>query len=247
MAVLVTGGAKRLGAIIVRRLANEGHRVVIHYRSSGDAARDLANETGAAGVVQGDLADTRGLGDLFARACAVARGSIGALVNSASAFDYDTPPELNPDLLDRLHAIGHAAPALLASALARQDDLSGGAVVNILDQKIANLNPDFYSYTTGKIALAGASAMLAQALGPRIRVNAVAPGLSLPSGDQSDEEFGAVASKNLLKRPVDPNDIADAVAFLIEARRIEGQTIFVDAGQRFCKRDRDVMFERARG
>ncbi|TPG14507.1 SDR family oxidoreductase [Sphingomonas oligophenolica] len=245
--VLVTGGAKRLGAIIVRRLAAEGHRVVIHYRSSGDAARDLATAIGAAGVVEGDLADTHGLDDLFARARAAAGGAIDALVNSASAFEYDTPPALDPDLLDRLHAIGHAAPALLASALARQDEVREGAVVNILDQKIANLNPDFYAYTAGKLALAGATTMLAQALGPRIRVNAVAPGLSLPSGDQTEEEFRSVAAMNLLERPVDPADIADAVAFLIGARGITGQTIFVDGGQRFCARDRDVMFERARG
>ena len=245
--VLVTGGAKRLGAIIVRCLAAAGHRVVIHYGSSATAARALADDIGAAGIVQGDLADTRGIDALFARARDAAGTPIEGLVNNASTFAYDTPPALDPDLLDRLHAIGHAAPALLASALARQDDVRDGAVVNILDQKIANPNPDFYAYSAGKIALAGATTMLAQALGPRIRVNAVAPGLSLPSADQTTEEFDVAAAKNLLGRPVDPHDVAAAVAFLLTARGVQGQTLFVDCGQRFCPRNRDVMFERERG
>ena len=245
--VLVTGGAKRLGARIVRSLAAAGHRIVIHYGTSADAAEALQAEIGDAAVVQGDLADTHAIDVLFDRARQAAGGAIDGLVNSASAFDYDTPPDLDPDLLARLYAIGHAAPALLASALARQDDVRDGAVVNILDQKVANLNPDFYSYTGGKLALAGATTMLAQALGPRICVNAVAPGLSLPSGDQTEAEFRSVASENLLGRPVDPDHIAAAVSFLMTARGVQGQTMFVDCGQRFCRRDRDVMFERDRG
>ena len=245
--VLVTGGAMRLGAIIVRALAAEGYRVVIHYGSSRDAACALTDQIGAAGIVQGDLSDTHAIDDLFARARAAARGPIDGLVNCASAFAYDAPPTLDPALLARLYAIGHSAPVLLASALARQDDVRDGAVVNILDQKVANLNPDFFSYTGGKVALAAATTMLAQALGPRIRVNAVAPGLSLPSGDQTPEEFEAVASNNLLERPVDPQDVARAVAFLLDVRAITGQTIYADCGQRFVRRDRDVMFERDRG
>ena len=245
--VLVTGGAKRLGAIIVRRLAIEGHRVVIHYGSSADDARALASVIGGAGVVKGDLADPDAIDDLFDRARAVAGAPIDGLVNCASAFAYDTPPTLDPVLLARLYAIGHSAPVLLASALARQDDVADGAVINILDQKVANLNPDFFSYTAGKVALSGATTMLAQAQGPRIAVNAVAPGLSLPSGDQTEDEFRAVAGENLLRHPVDPDDIAAAVSFLMTARGVHGQTLYVDAGQRFLARDRDVMFERARG
>ena len=244
---LVTGGAKRLGAIIARCLKQTGHRVVIHYGSSEDAARTTSVRIGAAGIVSGDLADSGAIDDLFVRARAIVGGPITGLVNNASAFAYDTPPALDPVLLARLYAIGHSAPALLASALARQDDVSEGAVVNILDQKVANLNPDFFSYTGGKVALAGATVMLAQALGPRIRVNAVAPGLSLPSGDQTEEEFHDVASDNLLRRPVDPQDVARAVGFLLDARGITGQTIYTDCGQRFVERDRDVMFDRARG
>ncbi|MEO5867425.1 MAG: SDR family oxidoreductase [Sphingomonas sp.] len=245
--VLVTGGARRLGATVARRLAGEGARVVIHYGASAAQAKRLADEIGAAGVVNADLADSTGIDDLFARARDVAGGPIDGLVNSASSFEYDTPPDIDPALLARLYAVGHVAPVLLAAALARQDDVADGAVVNILDQKIANLNPDFFSYTSGKLALSGATTMLAQSLGPRIRVNAVAPGLSLPSGDQTDEEFRAVAGQNLLRRPVEPRDVADVVAFLLGAKGLQGQTLFVDAGQRFLPRNRDVMFERARG
>ena len=245
--ILVTGGAKRLGAAFVRRLARDGHRIVIHYGSSAAEALALATEIGAAGTVRGDLSDTAAIDDLFARARVAAGDPIDGLVNGASAFAYDTPPAIDPALLARLYAIGHCAPVLLACALARQTDVADGAVVDILDQKVTNLNPDFYSYTAGKIALAGATTMLAQALGPRIAVNAVAPGLALPSGDQTDDEFRAVAGENVLRRPVDPDDIAAMVSFLMTARGVHGQTLYVDAGQRLLPRDRDVMFERARG
>jgi len=244
--VLITGGARRLGAVIARRLAADGHRVIVHYQRSGDEAKRLAKAIGAVSVA-GDLADTAAIGDLFARAREAIGAPIDSLVNSASEFEYDVPPQLDPALLGRLYAIGHSAPVLLASALARQGDVSDGAVINILDQKVANLNPDFFAYTAGKIALAGATTMLAQALGPRVRVNAVAPGLTLPSGDQTEEEFCAVAAENLLRRPTEPKDVADAVAFLLTAGGVNGQTLFVDGGQRFLPRARDVMFERTRG
>jgi NAD(P)-dependent dehydrogenase (short-subunit alcohol dehydrogenase family) len=237
--VLVTGGARRLGAAIVRRLAAGGHRVVIHYGRSAGEAGALAAEVGGTAVA-GDLADLGGIDDLFARACAGA--PIDGLVNCASMFAFDRPPAVDPALLGRLHAINCGAPVLLASALARQD-IARGSVVNVLDQKVANLNPDFFAYTCAKIALEGATTMLAQALAPRIAVNAVSPGLTLPSGDQSEAEFAAAAAKNLLRRPVGAEAVADAVAFLLEAAAITGQNLFVDCGQRFLKRDGDVMFE----
>ncbi|WP_374942493.1 SDR family oxidoreductase [Sphingomonas sp.] len=240
--VLVTGGAKRLGAAIVRQLAAEGHRVVIHHGASGIEAEALAQEVGAAGTVQGDLADPIAL---FDRARDVA-GPIDGLVNSASAFAFDTPPHSDASLAARLYAINCTAPVLLADALARQDDVADGAVVNLLDQKLANLNPDFFAYTCAKAALAAATVMQAQALAPRVRVNAVAPGLTLASADQTAEEFASVASLNLLRRPVGADAVAGAVAYLIGSRGVTGQTLYVDCGQRFLPRGRDVMFERAR-
>lgn len=248
--VLVTGGARRLGAVIVRRLAGEGHAVVIHHGRSEVEAEALAVELRATGArvatVGGDLTDPAGIADLWSRARDVAGGPIDGLVNSASAFEFDRPPKVDPALMVRLVAINLTTPVLLACALAGQDDLADGSVVNILDQKVANLNPDFFAYSCGKIGLAGATTMLAQALGPRVRVNAVSPGLTLPSGDQSEAEFAAVASRNLLRRPVGADTVADAVVYLIGSRGVNGQNVYVDAGQRFLPRDGDVMFE-ARG
>lgn len=239
--VLVTGGAKRLGAAIVRRLAANGHRVVIHYGQSGDEAERLAQEVGAAGCVGGDLARVDAIDDLWARACEVAGGPIDGLVNSASQFAFDRPEAVDVALAARLYAVNCTAPVLLAGCLARQE--AGGAVVNLLDQKVANLNPDFLSYSLAKVALAGATTMLAQAFAPAVRVNAVSPGLTLASGDQSAEEFAAAGRKNLLQRPVGAEAVADAVAWLIAAESVTGQNLFVDCGQRFLKRDGDVMFE----
>nr|WP_284698817.1 SDR family oxidoreductase [Sphingomonas lycopersici] len=243
---MVTGGAKRLGAAIVRAVAAAGHRPVIHYGGSESEAAALAAETGAA-LVQGDLADTAALPAMFARAVEAAGGVIDGLVNSASTFVYDRPEAIDHRLALRLHAINALAPSVLAQALAAQPGLADGAVVNLLDQKLANTNPDFFSYSLTKYALAGATEMLALALAPRVRVNAVSPGLTLPSGDQSAAEFAAVASANLLRRPVDAAEVARAVVYLLDARSVTGQNLFVDCGQRFLKRDSDVMFEGRNG
>lgn len=220
--------------------------MVIHYGGSAMQAKALAGETGAAGTVQGDLADSGAIDALFTQAREVA-GPVDGLVNSASAFEFDRPPASDPALLARLHAINCAAPALLTDALARQEDVADGSVVNVLDQKLANLNPDFFAYTCAKAALAAATVMQAQALGPRVRVNAVAPGLTLPSADQTAQEFAAVARANLLQRPVGAEAVADAVAYLTGSGGVTGQTVWVDCGQRFLARDSDVMFDRVRG
>ena len=238
----MTGGARRLGAAIARRLAADGHRVVFHFGRSGDEAELLAAELG--GVTVGvDLADAEAVGALVERAREAAGEPVDGLVNSASQFEFDRPPEVDPALLERLHRINTAAPVRLACAVADQPDVEDASVVNLLDQKVANLNPDFFSYTCAKIALEGATRMMAQALGPRVRVNAVSPGLTLASGDQSQGEFARAAAKNLLGRPVGADAVADAVAFLIGARGVTGQNLFVDCGQRFLAREGDVMFE----
>ncbi len=240
--VLVTGGAKRLGAAIARRLAAGGWRVVVHHHRSDGEARALAVELGGVAIAA-DLADDGAVSRLIGDARSAAGRVVDALVNSASLFEFDRPPGVSAELLDRLTRVNYAAPVRLACALAAQPELEDGAVVNLLDQKVANLNPDFFSYTGGKIALDGATRMLAQAFGPDVRVNAVSPGLTLPSGDQSAGEFAAASRKNLLRRPVGAGAVADAVAFLLEARGVTGQNLFVDCGQRFLPRGGDVMFE----
>jgi len=247
MRVLVTGGARRIGAGISRRLALRGHDVAIHHHhAQGDAEALLAGIVAAGGrgcIVQGELADPATAGALIAAAREGLGGPVSGLVNNASQFAFDALPIADFALLDQHMRVNLGAPVALASALAMQDDLDDGAVVNLLDQKVDNLNPDFFTYTCSKAALAAATQMMAQALAPRIRVNAVSPGLTLPSLDQSDEQFSEHARQNVLQRAVALDDVAAAVEHLLTSRSITGQNLFVDCGQRFLARDGDVMFE----
>lgn len=240
---IVTGGARRIGAVIARRLIDAGWRVVVHHRASGSEAASLVADLGDDAVaIEQDLAAPDASDVLLEAARAAFAAPVTGLVNNASLFAHDFPPDVDAASIDRHSAVNLRAPVLLAQALARQDDLARGAVVNILDQKVVNLNPDFFAYSCAKIGLAGATVMLARALGPRIAVNAVAPGLTLPSADQTEDEYRTVAAINLLQRPVDARAVADAVAFLLGARGVHGQTLYVDNGQRFLPRARDVMF-----
>lgn len=242
--VLVTGAARRIGAAIARAVARDGHRIVVHHFHSVGKAEALVAElrgTGAeAWSIHGDISADPDR--LFADARAVAGGVVDGLVNCASLFDFDRPPHQNRDLFATMIRTNLAGPVALATALARQDGLADGAVVNVLDQKIANLNPDFFSYSLSKAALDSATVMLAQALAPAVRVNAVSPGLTMMSHDQSADEFDAVAHDNLLRRPVSAQDVAGTVAWLLGCGSITGQNVFVDCGQRFITRDSDVMF-----
>lgn len=245
--VLVTGGARRIGAAISRGLAARGWAVAVHHHHSPEEAEAFVAElraTGAtAAVVCAELADPAAPAALVAACRAALGGPLDAVVNNASLFAYDQPPIADYGLLDRHMHVNLAAPVGLAMALAAQPDLEEGAVVNLLDQKVGNLNPDFFSYTCSKLALEGATHMLAQKLAPRVRVNAVSPGLTLPSLDQTAEEFARTGTQNLLRRTVDPGDIAATIAFLLECRSVTGQNVFVDCGQHFLARDSDVMFE----
>lgn len=247
MRVLVTGGAVRIGAALTQGLARAGHAVAIHCNSSRDEAEVLAATLAEAGatvaVVSADLTDPAAARGLVDAARTVLGGPIEGLVNSAAIFEYDAVPIRDHERFDRHMHLNLAAPLILSSSMAEQDDVAAGAIVNILDQKVANLNPDFLTYSCSKVALEGATKMLAQALAPRFRVNAVAPGLSLPSAGQSDSEFSEVASVNLLRRPVETAAVADAVTFLLANPAITGQVLFADNGQRFLPRDGDVMFQ----
>jgi len=247
--VLVTGGAKRIGAAITRRLAREGWRVVVHYLHDAEQADQHARALGGGAVALGaDLSDPAAAEALPSRAAALAGGRLDALVNNASTFAFNKATTFMVDDWRRDETVNLLSPILLARAFAAGlPQSASGAVVNLLDQKIWNLNADFFTYTMSKIGLEGATRLLARALAPAVRVNAVAPGLTLPSGRQTQEDFAAVAGKyNLMRRPIDIEAIAGAVSFLLSNDAVTGQTIIVDNGQHMVASDHDVMF-RTRG
>jgi NAD(P)-dependent dehydrogenase (short-subunit alcohol dehydrogenase family) len=237
--VLVTGGAKRIGAAICQRLARDGWAIAVHYHQSGDEARALAETLGKAAAVQADLAALESLPQLIAEASAALGGPLDALINNASLFEQDQLGNVTPDSFARLQTINLAAPLMLTQAFAAQA-LGAGAVVNLVDQRVWRLNPTFLSYTLAKSGLWALTQMAAQALAPRIRVNAVGPGPVLQSIHQDAAVFAAEAAAVPLGRAVEPVEIAAAVQFLLDSPAITGQMIAVDSGQHLAWRTPDV-------
>jgi NAD(P)-dependent dehydrogenase (short-subunit alcohol dehydrogenase family) len=245
-AALVTGAGRRIGRAIALALAQAGWDVAVHYRSSRDEAQDTADAVRALGrraaLLECDLADEAAVRQLLARA-ALALGPIGCVVNNAALFEYDSVADFSPALLERHMRANVNAPILLAQALhAATPAGSQAVVINLLDQKLVNMNPDFLSYTLSKAALQSATTMLAQALAPTVRVVGVAPGLTMVSGDQSAEGFSHAHQATPLGQSSTPQDIADAVCYLATARAVTGATLVVDGGQHLVPLDRDVMF-----
>jgi NAD(P)-dependent dehydrogenase (short-subunit alcohol dehydrogenase family) len=189
-----------------------------------------------------DLADDSAVRALPGRA-SDALGPLGCIVNSAALFAFDDPTHFSPALLATHMQINVAAPLLLAQALhAATPEGSEAVVINLLDQKLGNLNPDFLSYTLSKAALQAATTMLAQALAPRVRVVGISPGITLVSGDQEPAGFAQAHRATPLGRSSTPQDIVDAVCYLARARAITGTTLVVDGGQHLIPLARDVMF-----
>lgn len=246
--VLVTGAGRRIGTEIARDLAAHGYGVVIHYRSSDGEAKALqariVAEGGRAVLCAADLSDPSEAEALIGRAATILGEPLHALVNNASLFEFDRAHDVTLDALERHYRTNLMAPALLAKQFMRQlPDGRNGAIVNLLDQKLANPNPDFFSYSLARYALAGATTLMAQDFAGRCRVNGVAPGITLPSSSgQTDEEFTAVSAQNLLRRPSSPAQVAAAVRMLLESPAINGQCIWVDGGERFTHQPRDIMF-----
>ncbi|QYE34328.1 SDR family NAD(P)-dependent oxidoreductase [Polymorphobacter sp. PAMC 29334] len=245
---IVTGGAKRIGAELVRALAADGWHVVIHCHAStseADALRDeLIAAGGAASVIACDLIDPDAAAKIVA--AAVAAAPPGLLVNSASRFDPDHFDDFTIEQWDRHMAVNLRAPALLIRAFAAAIDDAGiddaGIVVNMLDAKLASLNPDFLSYTVSKIGLAGLTELAARAYAPKLRVNAIAPAVTMVSGPQSRENFAKAHTLNPLGRGVEVAEIVATLRYIIATPTLNAQTITLDAGQRLLGLPRDVAY-----
>lgn len=243
---LVTGAAKRIGRHLALAMAGEGYDVAVHFGGSKEDAAEtvrLIEDQGCqAGAFQADLADVSSLDDMMT-GIAASLGPVECLINSASAFEYDTHEDWTVERFDWLQAVNLRAPLYLAQRMMHDlPEPATGLVVNLLDQKLFNLNPDFFSYTVSKMGLKEVTPLLAQAMAPRCRVNGIAPGLTLRSGDQTEREFAAVHSKMPLGRGTNPDDIADALRYLLRAGAVTGVIIPVDCGQRLESMDRDIMF-----
>lgn len=244
---LVTGGARRLGRAIALELAAAGWDIALHHHTSdpSDTVAALQAVGARAQAFAADLADEAACAALLP-AVAAAMSRVDAVVNNASLFEYDNTESFSYAALER-HSRANTAPAIvLARALHHHlqgRDGASGCVVNLLDQKLVNPNPDYLSYTLSKAALDAATTLLAQALAPTLRVCGVAPGVTLQSGELMDEQaFEQAHRLTPLGRSSTAADIARAVRFLLESPAITGTTLLVDGGQHLMAQPRDVVF-----
>ncbi|MBX3500647.1 MAG: SDR family oxidoreductase [Alphaproteobacteria bacterium] len=246
-AALVTGAGKRIGRAFALALASDGWFVFVHHNASAAEAKqtvaDIVAAGGKASAVRADLASAKQADALIDR-CRAKRVALSCLVNSASLFALDAAPHAGAALFDRHMAVNLRAPLLLSQALARQlPDGEIGVIVNILDQKLWNLNPDFLTYSLSKIGLQGLTTMLAQAFAPRLRVAGIAPGLTLRSGSQTDERFRRQHTANPLRVGVEPEDLVRALRFILATPSFTGDTLIVDSGEHLVGRPRDIAFD----
>lgn len=243
---LITGAGRRIGRAIALGMARQGWDIAVHYRHSQAEALQVVEEIRALGrraiAVQGDLSDETQVRTLLPQAAA-ARGTVSCVVNNASLFDYDSAADFTQAKLAAHMSANVAAPLLLAQALhAATQDGHQSVVINLLDQKLYNLNPDFLSYTLSKAALHTATTLLAQALAPKLRVVGIAPGITLVSGDQTEDGFAKAHQQTPLGRSSTPADIVQAVLYAANAPALTGTTLLVDGGQHLTALPRDVMF-----
>ncbi|GAA5540385.1 SDR family oxidoreductase [Ochrobactrum sp. SSR] len=242
--VLVTGGARRIGKAIVEDLAAHGFPVAIHCNRSIEEGQALADAIiargGTACVVQADLSSEQDVRGLIAQAERQI-GPIRLLVNNASLFEDDRVGDLDMALWDKHFAIHLKAPVMLSEAMAKAlPEAVDGLIVNVIDQRVWKLNPNFFSYTLSKTALWNATRTLAQALSPRIRVNAIAPGPTLPSERQRPGDFERQVSKVALQRAPELPEFGRTVRYFWENRSITGQMIALDGGQHLAWETPDI-------
>lgn len=232
---LVTGAGRRLGREIALDLAERGWRVGVHYHASSVEAAALVEEIEASGgqavALKANLARLEDLAPLVEE-CAARLGPATCLINNAARFEWDSAETVDSETWQMHLDVNLRAPVFLSQAFAKRlPERAIGNVINLIDQKIWRLNPDNFSYTIAKSALWTATQTLAQALAPRIRVNAIAPGPVLPARGQTNEEFAEACRATLLQRVVSTDDVKGAVRFLLDTPSITGQMIALDAGQ----------------
>jgi len=242
-AVLITGAAKRIGAVLARRFGTSGWHVVIHAGHSPEAAEELAATLPSAEVVVCNLVDGAIALDMI-EDLAARLDDWRMLINSAAVFKPDTATALLPAIFAEAMRVNAETPTRMAQAFLAEAKARGGKrVIQFLDQKIANTNPDFFSYTMAKHALASTVRMLAMAQrNPADRVYGLAPGAMLPSFDQAEHEHELSGRMNLLHRLTDPAELAETALFMAGGWLASGETIFVDSGQHLLSQPRDVLY-----
>ncbi|MFM0735166.1 SDR family oxidoreductase [Paraburkholderia sediminicola] len=249
---LITGAARRIGRALALGFAARGWDVAVHYGASREEADEVVAEIVALGrravALHAELGDEAQVERLM-QGCITALGRPACIVNNASRFEEDTALNVGYDLLLKLTAMNLGAPLVLARMLfeatpeaARTDESLRGVVINVLDQKLYNMNPDYLSYTLSKAALQTATVALAQALAPKVRVVGLAPGLTMQSADQTSAGFEEAHRATPLGRASRPEDIVAAALYLADAAGVTGTTLVVDGGQHLVPLPRDVMF-----
>jgi len=242
---LVTGAARRIGRQIAFDLADDGYAVGVHCNHSMEEGEEVAQmiqaKGGKAVVVQGNLAEMETLKRIIAETAA-AFGPLNLLINSASVFENDLVEQLTPESFQIHMDVNLRAPVFLAQAFAAQLPTGqDGNIINIIDQRVWRLNPSFFSYTLAKSALWTATQTMAQSLAPRIRVNAIGPGPTLPSSRMTDEEFAKQQSLTPLGRGTSPEEISRAIKFIVSMPAMTGQMIALDGGQHLAWATADVI------
>ncbi len=243
---LITGAAHRIGAYLAKGLAADGFAVVIHYNQSADGAAALQNEIQAAGgtaeILQADLTCEDQVQELIPAAEQALGGPIGLLINNASLFEHDDALTTTRASWDAHIEANLRAPFVLSQHVAKRlPDDAEGLIINLLDQRIWKLTPQFVSYTLSKTGLWTLTQTLAQGLAPRIRVNAIGPGPTLRNARQSDEHFQKQLDGVVLERGPDLSEFIDAVRFMLTARSMTGQMIALDGGQHLGWQTPDIV------
>ena len=246
--VFITGGAARVGRHLALAMAEQGWKIHLHYNSKSDEAKDVADlikqEGGDCDLYQADLSDAAAAENLITQ-LECHNGQM-ALINNASLFELDTAENVSAEVIQRHMAVNMTAPAVMTKAFSAlikpHFPATRGAVINITDAKLSGLNPDYYSYTLSKIALDGLTTIAAQAYAPHLRVNGIAPGIILRSGDQTEKEYQIAHRRNPLGQGAMLDDISRAVLMILDTMAMTGHTVTIDGGLHLRPPNRDVAF-----